>query len=133
MTPASSSAPDPAPRRALLRPAANPEPGLDYLVTLDGLLPGGGAVAVRYVPDRSILTADALAEYLKAASTGATDAVPEALTGMILGDLGNELLPRWLRVSLTPAPRSGLRHVIVMEERQPHWDNPALLARLAPL
>lgn len=138
MRPDPSSAPDPAPRRALLRPIANPAPGLDYLVTLDGPLADGGAVRVRYVPDRSVISADVLEDYLReaaaaAAAAGGGAARPEGLAALILGDIGNEVLPRWLEVALTPLARGAVRQAVVMQERQPRWDNPALLARLKPL
>lgn len=127
-----STAPDPAPRRALVRPAPNPEPGLDYLVFLNAPLSSGARVDVCYVPDRDILTPESLEDYL----TAVTDAEPsgaEATAALILGDLLNELLPRWLRATVTPPERAGITHKVVMEDRRPGWDNPALLARLAPL
>lgn len=127
MIDASSPAPDPAPRRALLRLADNPEPALDYLVTLRASLPDGSGVEIRCVPDRHILQADCISSYIQAVPAGA----PEAVTAMILGDLSNELLPRWLRVTITAAGPIG--HQVVMEDRRPRWDNPALLGRLAPL
>ncbi|SOD99967.1 hypothetical protein [Caenispirillum bisanense] len=122
---------DPAPRRALLRLADNPEPALDYMVTLTATLPDGGGLVVRCVPDRAVLDTTALPEYLAAVPPGR----PEATATLILGDLANELLPRWLRVAVTaPAPGpGGIGHTVVMEERRPRWDNPALLAQLAPL
>lgn len=123
---------DPGPRRALLRPAANPEPALDTLVFLDAPLPGGGHVSLRLVPDRSVLAPDTFAAYLEGAcSAGAPSA--EALAALILGDMMNELLPRWLRVAVQAPECGAVRHAAVMEDRQPHWDNPALLGRLAPL
>ncbi|WP_404383717.1 hypothetical protein [Caenispirillum salinarum] len=127
-----SPAPDPAPRRALLRTAANPEPGLDYLVILRAPLSTGAAVEMRYVPDREVLEAACLAAYLEALP-GPDEAGPEALAAILLGDLLNELLPRWVRIIVTPPLLGELSQSIVMEDRRPGWDNPALLARLAPL
>ncbi|EKV25882.1 hypothetical protein C882_3639 [Caenispirillum salinarum AK4] len=115
-----------------MRTAANPEPGLDYLVTLRAPLSTGAAVEVRYVPDREVLDAAALGAYLDALP-GQDAAGPEALAALLLGDLLNELLPRWVRVAVTPPPLGELTQSIVMEDRRPGWDNPPLLARLAPL
>lgn len=130
MSRASSPASDPAPRRALLRLTDNPEPALDYLVTLTASLPDGSGVEIRCVPDRLVLDAHCLPIYMAAVPP----AGPELTAATILGDLGNELLPRWLRISVTaPASTAGIGHRVVMEERQPRWDNPALLGRLAPL
>lgn len=126
---APASAPDPAPRRALLRFAANPDPALDYIVTLTASLHDGSGVEIRFVPDTQVLDAGCLPAYLAELPA----AGPEARAALVLGDMANELLPRWLRVTLSAAGPAGVRHVVVMEERQPRWDNAALLARLAPL
>lgn len=126
---ASASVPDPGPRRALLRFAANPDPALDYMVTVTASLPDGSGVELRFVPDQQLLDTACLPEYLAALPAVA----PEPAAAALLGDLANELLPRWLRVTVTSAGPAGIRHVVVMEERQPRWDNPALLGRLAPL
>lgn len=126
---APASAPDPAPRRALLRFAANPDPALDYMVTLTAPLHDGSGVEIRFVPDTQVLDAACLPVYLAALPAGG----PESLAALVLGDLANELLPRWVRVTLSAGDPGGVRHVVVMEERQPRWDNAALLGRLAAL
>lgn len=124
------AASDPAPRRALLRISPNPEPSLDYLVTLSAPLSSGETVEIRYVPDRDILIPEALPAYLASA---ALMGAPESIAALVLGDILNEALPRWVRVTLVPPPRHGVTHSVVMEDRRPGWDNPALLARMAPL
>lgn len=127
-----STAPDPAPRRALLCTANNPEPGLDYLVTMRVPLSTGADVEVRYVPDRQVLVPESLPAYMDAV-VASNPATVEAVAALILGDLLNEALPRWARVSVTPPAHGNVTQVVVMEDRRPGWDNPALLARLAPL
>lgn len=109
-------------RRALLPTRPNPEARLDYVVTLGGNLPGGIAVTVRYVPDRLLLDAGAFAAYLAAF---ATPAGVEELAVAVLADLNDVLVARWLHV----AAASGA-HGAIVEDRQPRWNNTALLQRL---
>ena len=52
---------------------------------------------------------------------------------MILDDINNEVVARWVQITVSsPDPTdSALEfHGIVLEDRQPKWDNPALLSRL---
>jgi 7-cyano-7-deazaguanine reductase len=49
----------------------------------------------------------------------------------VLDDLNNELVPRW--VELTVERDAPLPHRVVIEDRQPNWDNPQLMARLRRL
>ena len=52
---------------------------------------------------------------------------------MILDDVNNEVVPRWVQVTVTaPGDRAaGVDgHGVMLEDRQPRWDNPALLSRL---
>lgn len=119
-------------RRELLAVAANPAPRLDYLVALVGDLAGElGEVrlTVRYVPDRLILAPPAFVAYL-AALGGAEWPSLEALAAAVLDDLNNELVARWVQVAAEAEAAAGLRHVVVLEDRQPRWDNRVLLERL---
>jgi 7-cyano-7-deazaguanine reductase len=47
-------------------------------------------------------------------------------------DFGNEVIPRWIEIVVSPseANHETTRHSVLVEERQPRWDNPNLLARL---
>lgn len=114
-------------RRALLVSHPNPAPQRDYLVTLEGRL-GDHRLVVLYVPDRLVLPPEALAEYLTGVG-GMTDRI-EALGGMILGDLVDALVARWTHVTLAAGRGPLGRHEVIFEDRQPKWDNPALLARI---
>ncbi len=127
-------------RRDRLVGARNPGRRHDYVVTLTGRLAVAGAplrVVLRYVPDRMVLPTDAFAAYIEELGAGDWTSV-EALAVAMVEDLNSELIPRWLRVSLiaegTGADRddgaAGYR--VDVEDRQPNWDNPSLLARLAP-
>lgn len=132
--------PDPAHRRAPLTSSANPAPRLDYRVTLSARLtanpgPAGGArITVDYIPDRLLLDPAGLSRYMTGLS-GLPWSGPEALGVAILDDINNEIVPRWVRVTIhathgggedTAVP-SGARvsrpsHRVILEDRQPHWD-----------
>lgn len=113
-------------RRALLAGEANPAPRHDYVVELTGRVGGGcpATVRLRYVPDRLILVAAGWGRYL-----AALDDFPslEQLAAIISEDLGNELVPRWSQIALASEDAG---HAVLLEDRQPTWDNPRLLARL---
>jgi 7-cyano-7-deazaguanine reductase len=114
-------------RRSHLRNADNPEPRIDYVVTLEGSI-GGKRVRLRYVPDQHILLPDSLSEYLTAFDPAGTHL--ESIAATILHDLNNELVARWVQVSVWNSDASGSTHRVVIEDHQPKWDNPGLLARL---
>jgi len=127
-------------RRRLLRVSPNPDRGLDYIVTLSGSVqqdasqnqPRRQIIELRYIPDKFILDSRAFAHYLNAL-TPVTWPTPEDLAVTVLTDLNNEIICRWLQVALTmpSMPNTGLEHYeILIEDRQPGWDNARLLARL---
>lgn len=122
-------------RRRRLAATANPGQRQDYVVRLDGVAPGGAStsVTISYVPDRLVLPATAFEAYL-----GALDATPwptcEALALAILADVNNELIPRWVQIRVAAAGSvEGGGHTVIIEDRQPGWDNPLILERLPPL
>lgn len=124
-------------RRALLETQPNPDTGHDFVVTMRGTVSGlfahgRATVTLRYVPDRSLLSPSSLEGYLK--TIGELDwSSFEGAATVIRDDLNNEIVPRWLQVSLQ-APGDTHRivrhHDILLEDRQPKWDNPSLLSRL---
>ncbi|WP_029007119.1 hypothetical protein [Azospirillum halopraeferens] len=114
-----------ADRRTRLTTAANPDSRHDYLVRLAGTPTPGTRLAVLYVPDRWIVTAEGFAAYLKAL---ADPGPPEALALAVLDDLNNEVVPRWAEVRVERDAPVG--HRVNVEDRQPGWDNPGLIARL---
>ncbi len=112
-------------RRANLECGPNPQARLDYVVELEGAV-GGASVRVRYVPDREVVSADAFARYLAVVEGLAWETL-EAMAAAVLDDVNNEAVPRWVQVT---ARRDG--HAVMQEDRQPQWDNKALLSRLQP-
>jgi len=92
------------------------------------------ALCLRYVPDRLILAGAAVEAYLAALGSEPWGSL-EALAAAALEDLNNELVARWLHLTVRVEHRAGKRHEahrVTLEDRQPGWDNPELLARLAP-
>jgi 7-cyano-7-deazaguanine reductase len=115
-------------RRNVLATIDNPETKLDYIVSLNGSVESLGRLSVSYVPDRRVLTPDSFRSYL-ALIAAAGWSHPEAAAIAILHDLNNELVARWVQVSLVRGEGIAC-HRVTVEDRQPKWDNPGLLSRL---
>lgn len=114
-------------RRGLLTIRNNPDGRLDYVISLDG--PG---VALRYVPDRRVLEPDAFGRYLDALNAISWSSLEE-MAVTVRDDINNEVIPRWLQVAVSASgdafPAIG-GHQVILEDRQPKWDNPTLLSLL---
>ncbi len=123
---------DPSDRRKHLLTEPNPDNHLDYVVSLTGQAPlmGGGhaRAALLYVPDKSILKAGSLARYLETLAELSWGSLEEVAV-TVRDDINNEVVPRWLQITVS-APAGEHSHGVVLEDRQPRWDNPALLSRL---
>ncbi|MBL28733.1 MAG: hypothetical protein CMM50_14395 [Rhodospirillaceae bacterium] len=123
-------------RRRQLTVAPNPRSGLDYVVTLGGTLslegmPGQVTARVRYIPDRDTLAAPVFTRYLAALANAPWPDL-ETLGAAMLGDLNSELVPRWMQVVLLTTRSDDGEYSVLLEDRQPKWDNPRLLGRLKP-
>lgn len=126
----------PAGRREQLTTAPSPTPHHDYVVTfagrVDRALPGRPLdLRLRYVPDRRTVDRVALERYLDGLGDHAWPSL-EAIAAAIVDDVNNEAVPRWVSVTLSDASGAAAHHAVLFEDRQPGWDNPALLARLEP-
>lgn len=110
----------PLERRALLLSRPNPLPKADYLAMLEGRM-GDRTMTLAYVPDRLVLPPETLASYL-AVLDGLSWPSLEALGAVLLEDINDVLVPRWLRVTLCRED-GGIRHRLRLEDRQPRWDN----------
>ena len=109
-------------RRAVLAPSVLPPARVEYVVRMD-LECENGNLTLTYVPDRFTVDEAAVAAYLPLVMAMSLSTELKAIT--ILEDLVNELVCRWLRVSLSLEGKS-----VVVEDRQPGWRNDDLLARL---
>lgn len=120
-------------RRAVLAPAPNPDRNIDFVSSLSGRLTAlGGSidVALRYVPDALTVSPAAFTAYLRALEGGDWPS-HENLATTILQDVSNELVPRWVQiVTRRGAADDVSEHKILVEDRQPQWNNAALLAHL---
>lgn len=124
-------------RQSGIATTPNPIPQTDYLCHLSGRLTSAGGQTIsldlRYVPDKWILLPAALADYLHSLSPPDQEAL-ELTAQVVLDDLNNQLVARWLQIVMG-GPREGgadiTAHRILLEDRQPQWDNPALLHRIA--
>lgn len=126
----------PLDRRDLLRTMPNPDPISDYVVRFEiestpSFALGPLKFVARYVPDKVLLDPSFLNEYLLALTQPEWPAL-EALALAMRDDFGNELIPRWIEIVVSPLDASidNLRHSVLVKDRQPQWDNPRLLARL---
>ena len=122
--------------RDLLRALPNPGARHDYLVRLAGNVAhaaGGNAhLTLHYVPDRLIAEAAGFAAYLEALGHAHHETL-EALATAVLDDVGNALVPRWLRVTvIADSAAAGSPHAVLIEEGQPGWSNDPLLSVLGP-
>lgn len=120
-------------RRSILRINKNPERSLDYISVLSGrFTPVADTVEhhvrLRYVPASAILDANAWQEYLSCVGNLSWASIEE-LTAIIVADANDQLVPRWIEVSIT-AIRDGTEHWVIMDDKQPGWDNEDILARL---
>jgi len=127
-------------RREPLATITSPGNRVDFVVSLSGrvahpLHPAPLAVAIRYVPDKWILSPAAFLGYLKNLETPELTSL-EAVGVAVLDDINNEVVPRWVQVAVRcAADGSGGHetHGVLLEDRQPRWDNPALLSRLGAI
>ncbi|MHB1206277.1 MAG: hypothetical protein ACYCZX_11955 [Rhodospirillaceae bacterium] len=99
--------------------------------TLALALDNGLSLDLSYVADRHLLTRDGFAAYAKARTAAMPWDTPlESLAALMADDLANELVPKWLRVTLVQETHGAPRHTVVVEDRQPGWDHPTLLKNL---
>lgn len=112
-------------RRERLTTSSNPDTRHDYLVELRGEPVAGLHLTVRYVPDRLVTTPDAFAAYVASVPV---DGTLEGLALAVLDDVNNELVPRWAEVTAERA--APVPHRVLVEDRQPNWDNPHLFSRM---
>ncbi|MBY6265747.1 hypothetical protein EI613_28085 [Azospirillum sp. 412522] len=119
-------------RRERLSTRPSPDARHDFLVELRGEPLPGVRLTLRLVPDLLVPEPASVTAYL-AEFTGVDGFAGglETLAVAILDDVNNELVPRWVEV--TVESEEPLPHRVVIEDRQPTWDNPRLMERLRPI
>ena len=129
-------------RRQRLKTLSNPDESIDYLVTLQTntkrpfwkiektLEVNSVIIVLRYVPDQLILEESSLNLYFQnLRNENATSSQQVGL--MMLEDLNNELVPRWLHLTIiTNLHINGLNHhnKVCFQDQQPNWNNIALFS-----
>ena len=107
--------------RSLLKVVRAPST-LETTVTLSAPL-GTSRLTLTYIPDRDVLSAGSFAAYANAHAR--QNQLPETLAAVIARDIGNELVPKWHRVTVTTTHFPDTTHTVTVEDRQPGWDTPA--------
>ena len=120
-------------RRAILTSSPNPDKSLDYISVLSGQFspqPENAVhdVRLRYVPGNYILHPAAWQQYLTTLGTMSWDSM-EKLAVTMVGDTNDHLVPRWIEISLT-SNRAGTDMQVIIDDREPGWNNENILARL---
>lgn len=124
--------------RARLPLHDNPRPSREYIVGMKTvlMLTQGAqdaatelSIHIRYVPDRLICDSAQMTEYFNSLARLSKDGLEE-MANAIADEFNNELIPRWISVKLSLSVDGVLQSAHV-EDKQPLWDNPGLLQRLA--
>jgi hypothetical protein len=116
-----------APSRQLLEVTPAPVAGVMTIVSLTNILDANMALAVSYVPDQLVLTRPGFDAYTRALGS-APATTPEALAALVAADIANELVPKWLRVTVNRHANGAINHSVTVEDRQPGWDHQAFRA-----
>lgn len=120
---------------SLLKSRTNPRNSLDFIVTHSGALgPSGLRVSLRYVPDKLLIDDQSLAVFFASLARPEPTA-PESVALAILDELNNEIVPRWVQIAVAGGNGAGGQpsQTVIVEDRQPNWENPGILDRLPPL
>lgn len=124
-------------RRAILDPVENPDRNIDFVSSLAGGITAFGGrlrVTLRYVPDAKTLQPARFTAYLETLESFDWPS-HENLATTILQDVSNELVPRWVQIITHQdgGADGSPEHKVLVEDRQPQWNNAALLANLESL
>lgn len=108
-----------------------PKAAVEFLCHLESNLPEIGVyVRLSYVPYKAALSAEMFTAYLNDLPIPENqECLLEACAALILDDLNNELVPRWLQLVLTRGLEDGTVQSVLVEDKQPRWDNKVLLGR----
>ncbi len=118
--------------RNLLKTKNNPNKAIDYIVTLETISPDNQIrISLRYIPDKDIVDSDCFETYIQALFEYQERL--EGLASFILEDINNEIVARWVQIIAFEDKGNTAQHSVVLEDRQPQWDNPHLLARITTI
>lgn len=117
-------------RRDHLVTGPNPDPNVDYIVSLSEDTGSGGVnMRIDYIPDKWTVRTEAFANYLKVLHAEPFDTIEEFALAA-LTDFNNEVVPRWCQITASRAETGVMQHRVIVEDRQPNWNNDTILARL---
>lgn len=120
-------------RRQLIKTLDNPNKALDYIITLKQSIPAQELeLTVRYIPDKLIIEKTAFTTYVAELLTRESSSL-EAIASTLLEDLNNELVCRWLQVDCSQSLQNETSHCVLLEDKQPQWENTALLQRMSKI
>ena len=118
-------------RREQLAAELAPETKTDYLITLNSETDASKTqIQLCYVPDKYVLNPISFEHYLSTLYQTDWQNL-ETLALAILDDINNEVVPRWAQIVLNSGnDKSSSGHRVLVEDRQPNWENVSLLRRL---
>ena len=130
--------------KSYLRVKENPSKKYDYVINLKQTLVKKidgekFLIDLHYIPDRYILEAGSYKNYLGGIFEQLKESLDETsvleeISLNVIDDLCNELVPFWIRVNVSFIGEdkvTGSRfHNVTIEDRQPQWNNEALLAKI---
>jgi len=125
-------------RQTIIAIGANPDPRLDCAISLEGstapaVNTAPFAITLRYILDKAIVKPTSFSRYLKAL-TSIKWSLLEELAVALLNYANDEVVARWLRVSLLTPTNQGLRtYTVMLEDSQPKRDSPRIHSRLSKL
>ncbi|MGK2870803.1 MAG: hypothetical protein ACSLFL_00940 [Alphaproteobacteria bacterium] len=114
----------------------NPRTNRDYIISLkktqsfallESYPSGDATIEIRFVPDRLICDEKLMEVYFASLAAQACSGLEE-LANAVADDFSNELIPRWISVDISLSV-NGLFLGAHVEDKQPLWNNPALLQR----
>ncbi|WP_417317150.1 hypothetical protein [Emcibacter sp.] len=115
-----------------LKAAGNPDKLREYVIELHKALEFDRetySITLKYVADKLVLVHDTFADYLDQCQVQEWN-TPEGLASNIMEDCMDVLIPKWIRIQIFYIDEEGgLQANVYIEDRQPSWDNDALISR----
>ncbi len=104
----------------------NPNPRREYIISFKFIpvmiLMKARQLTIRFIPDLLILDQDALKNYLDSLHIVKANTIEE-LTLNILDDITDQLIPRWIELTVRTKYHNRDITTISIEESQPNWKN----------